>query len=420
MIPTNNPYNTKTPNTEILQKIPTTTITKQLQQYLKNYNNCFTRSQQIKYFETYQKGLLSNLNRKTIEPIALHFLGEKQVRGMQQFITRSKGWQQNLTQQYQTQLAKQLNDINGFLSVDESDFPKKGTQTAGIAHQYCGRLGKTENCQAGVFLSYATEKGIGLIDTQLYLPNDWFGNDYAEKRSNCQIPKDLTFKTKNTIAKEMIQQVLENKIFEVQCVGCDCAFGSDHDFLDSLPEFVHYFAGVRETEHIYRAMPEVVLPVNNSAMGRRYKHLRAVERPVSVKSVLSDESVPWVRRVVAEGVKGPIVADVKCLRCVSCRSVGENRRLYVPKSWVWVYIRRYEDGSVKYFLSNMSEGTSVFELDRLASARWSIEQCFLECKSYLGMGHYEVRSYDGWYRHMLFVFVAQLFVTVLWESFKKM
>jgi SRSO17 transposase len=96
MIPTNNPYNTKIPNTEILQKIPTTTITKQMKQYLKNYNNCFTRSQQIKYFETYQKGLLSNLDRKTIEPIALTFLGEKQVRGMQQFITRSKGWQQNL------------------------------------------------------------------------------------------------------------------------------------------------------------------------------------------------------------------------------------------------------------------------------------------------------------------------------------
>jgi hypothetical protein len=140
---------------------------------------------------------------------------------------------------------------------------------------------------------------------------------------------------------------------------------------------------------------------------------------VSVKSVLFDESVPWVRRIVAEGVRGLIVADVKCLCCVSCRSVGGNRRLYVPKSWVWVYIRRYEDGAVKYFLSNMPEGASVFELDRLASARWSVEQCFLECKSYLGLSHYEVRSYQGWHRHMLFVFVAHLFVTVLRCSFKK-
>jgi SRSO17 transposase len=205
MIPTNNPYNTEIPSTKILQKIPTTTITKQLKQYLKNYTNCFTRSQQIKYFETYQKGLLSNLNRKTIEPIALTFLGEKQVRGLQQFITRSKGWQQNLNHQYQTQLAKQLNDKQGFLSIDESDFVKKGEQTVGVARQYCGRLGKTENCQAGVFLSYATEKGIGLIDSQLYLPKDWFSSEYAKKRSDCQIPENLTFKTKNTIAKEMMQ-----------------------------------------------------------------------------------------------------------------------------------------------------------------------------------------------------------------------
>ena len=419
MIPTNNPYNTEIPSTEILQKISTSTITKQLKQYLENYTNCFTRSQQIKYFETYQKGLLSNLNRKSIEPIALTFLGEKQVRGLQQFMTRSKGWQQNLNHQYQTQLAKQLNDKQGFLSIDESDFIKKGDQTVGVARQYCGRLGKTENCQTGVFLSYATEKGIGLVDSQLYLPKDWFNTDYAKKRSDCQIPKDLTFKTKNAIAKEMIQTVLKNKLFEVQCVGYDSTFGSDHDFLDSLPDSVNYFVGVRETEHIYRAMPKVVLPVNDSVMGRRYRYPRAVERPVSVKSVLFDESVPWVRRTIADGVKGPIVADVKCLRCVSCRSVGDNRRLYVPKSWVWVYIRRYEDGCVKYFLSNMPEGVSVFELDRLATARWSIEQCFLECKSYLGLAHYEVRSYQGWHRHMLFVFVAQLFVTVLRCSLKK-
>lgn len=84
-------------------------------------------------------------------------------------------------------------------------------------------------------------------------------------------------------------------------MGCDCAFGSDHDFLDSLPDAVNYFVGVRETEHIYRRMPEVVLPMNNSTMGRRCKYPRAVEHPVCVKSVLFDASVPWVRRTVAEG-----------------------------------------------------------------------------------------------------------------------
>ena len=106
-----------------------------------------------------------NLDRKSIEPIALSFLGEKEVRGMQQFFTRSKGWDESLFNSYKTQLSVQLSSPKGFLSVDESDFVKKGNDSTGVTRQYCGRLGKTENCQADVFFSYASEKGIGIVDS---------------------------------------------------------------------------------------------------------------------------------------------------------------------------------------------------------------------------------------------------------------
>jgi SRSO17 transposase len=415
MMPGENPYNTEIPGLEALQEMTEAEITGQLQEYLNTYRGCFVRSQQMKYFESFEKGLLSNLERKSIEPIALSFLGEKDVRGMQQFFTRSRGWDEAVRNHYKGQLAVRLTDEKGFLSVDESDFVKKGGESVGVARQYCGRLGKRESCQAGVFVSYATEKGIGLVDSRLYLPEAWFGDDYAEKREDCQVPKDVAFKTKNELAKEMVSGIIQSRLFEIHCIGCDASFGSDHTFLDNLPAQMYYFASVRENERIFREKPQVTIP-ENAGRGRRYRHPRAVEPPDEIKSILDDESLPWVERVISEGAKGPVSAEIKCLRCVACR---KESRLFVPKSEIWVYIRKHEDGTVKYFISNMPPDTHIAELDRLATARWSIEQCFQECKSYLGMTHYETRSYQAWHRHMLFVMIAQLFVTALRDFLKE-
>jgi SRSO17 transposase len=410
-----NPYNTEIPGLETMRQMSEAEMTGLLRRYLERYRDCFVRSQQIRYFNFFIKGLLSHLDRKSIEPIALSFLGEKDVRGMQQFFTRSAGWEEAVREHYRVQLAGQLNSEEGFLSVDESDFVKKGKESAGVARQYCGRLGKRENCQAGVFVSYATEKGIGIIDSCLYLPEAWFGDDYEERRKDCQIPEAITFKTKNELAKEMVERIVQSGLFAVQCIGCDAAFGSDHTFLDNLPESIYYFASVRENERIFREMPQVTIP-ENAGKGGRYKHPRAVEAPIEIKSIVDDESIPWERRIIAEGAKGPVIAEIKCLRCVSCR---KGNRLYVPKSDLWVYIRKHEDGTVKYFLSNMPADASLSELDRLATARWSIEQCFQECKSYLGMAHYETRSYQAWHRHMLCVVITHLFVTILRDNLKK-
>ena len=416
MLPTSNPYNTEIPSMPLLGQISPDEVTKQLTDYLSVYSDCFVRSQQIRYFATFAKGLLSNLDRKSIEPIALSFLNEKDVRGMQQFFTRSKGWEEAVKERYKGQVAGHLTAVAGFLSVDESDFIKKGKDSAGVARQYCGRLGKRENCQAGVFLSYASQKGIGLVDAQLYLPEVWFGDDYAERRKDCQIPDGTTFKTKNRMAKEMVGATINSGVFEIQCIGADASFGSDHTFVDSLPESVSYFVSVRENEYIFREMPEIITPKTTLGRGGRFKHPRSVEHPVTIKTILDDESVPWVRRIIGEGTKGSIAADVKCVRCVACRKVN---RLFMPKTEVWAYIRKHEDGTIKYFVSNMPTDTSLSELDRLATARWSIEQAFQECKSYLGMTHYETRSYQAWHRHMLLVMVAHLFTITLRNFFKK-
>ncbi|WP_394910774.1 hypothetical protein [uncultured Robinsoniella sp.] len=131
-----------------------------------------------------------------------------------------------------------------------------------------------------------------------------------------------------------------------------------------------------------------------------------------------DSTIPWENVVIAEGVKGPIMAERKLLRCIACRK-DENRNYVKPGGAVWLYLRKYEDGTIKYFLSNALENISTEELDRAATLRWPIEQCFEECKSSLCMSHYESRSYPGWKRHMLFVMIAHFFTLQIREVLKK-
>jgi SRSO17 transposase len=214
----------------------------------------------------------------------------------------------------------------------------------------------------------------------------------------------------------MVDASITSDLFEIECIGCDASFGSDHTFIDSLPESIPYFASVHENEYVFHQMPLVMIPEQASHEESPYKDSCSEEQPVHVKEIANDDSIPWVKCIIAEGAEGPIVAEIKSLRCISCRK--ENNFL-TPKSEVFVYIRKYDNEEIKYFLSNMQSDTSPSELDRLATARWSVEQCFQECKSHLGMGHYETRSYQAWHRHMLLVMIAQLFVTNLRNFLKK-
>ncbi len=401
MLSNRNAYDQDMLRTMELERITPEEITGELEKYLEKYAKSFTNSSQKKYFEAFEKGLLSDLDRKTLEPIALTLLDETEVRGLQQFFGRSKFSDEDLLERYQTLLAETLGEEEGFLSVDGSDFPKKGTHSVGVARQYCGRLGKTENCQAGVFVGYATSKGYGLVNRALYMPKEWFGDEKAAMRQKCKVPEALTFQTKNEIAQQMIHQAVESGKFPVKWIGCDAAFGCDHNFLRGLPEGVCYFAAVKENELVFTQRPDMVLPKRQNA-----KHSRPSFPPVSVKSIAADDNIPWDERVLALGTKGPIQAQIKCIRCVACDANA-------PTNDVWLYIRKYTDGTIKYFLCNGSAGLEQSVLDKLATMRWSIEQCFQECKSFLGMTHYETRTYGGWLRHMQMVMIAHLFTTVL-------
>lgn len=389
-------YQLQSANTYGVSEVTETELLEQLNEYLAAYLPCFSRPSQFDYFSAFEKGLLSDSNRKSIDAIALAILGEKSVRGLQQFFTRSKGFEEPLFSTYQNLLADTLSAPDGFLSVDGSDFVKKGTHSERVSRQYCGRLGKTENCQAGVFLSYGSENGYGLVDKRLYLPENWFSDNYAEKRNQCTIPTTAYFQTKIELALDMIHYVIEQNLFDIQWIGCDRAFGCDHAFLRSLPKEVCYFAGVREKELVFLERPTMRVPKNKNVAGRPFKHPRPDSAPVKVKAIAhNDIDYPWTRRQMTEGAKGPIYAQVKYLRAVACHSTTLYGNYMMP------------------------EETEQSTLDKLTTRRWAIEPCFQECKSQLGMADYETRTFPAWHRHMMCVMIVHLFTTRLRLHYKK-
>jgi len=387
-----------------------------LDDYLSIYDECYTHVGQRKNCEGFVKGLLSNIDRKSIEPIALEYFGEKGVRPMQIFFKSSLMDDEKMLEIYQVRLSSDIAEPDGMLNVDGSDFPKKGKASVGVQRQYCGILGKRENCQAGVFIGYSSSKGYGLVDRRLYMPEKWFTEEYQKLRKESCVPEDIQFKTKVDIASDMLKSTIASGKFPAKWIGCDSFFGRDKEFLASLPENYYYFADIPENLKVFIQMPVVGVPEKNGH-GKRFTKERALTDPIPVSSIANDTSIPWQRIILAEGSKGPIVADVKILRVIDAEDIGG--KTYLPGKEQWLYIRRYTDGKTKFSLCNAPEDIPMEELHKAATMRWPIEQCFEECKSYLGMGDYEARSWPAWHKHMLLVMVAHLFITELRFYFKK-
>ena len=380
-----------------------------LGEYLNYYKLCFSWSAQQRNAEIYIKGLLSDFDRKSVEPIALRYLDEKAVRTLQQFQKDAPWDDAQMKRLYQARIIDAFSDPEGMLTIDGSDFVKKGTHSAGVARQYCGRLGKVENCQAGVFIGYAGNNGYGLLDSALYLPKAWFDETHSARRQKCDIPEDVTFRTKSQLALDMIAQIQNHHALPFKWVGCDSAFGCDANFRASLPESTYFFADVRSNQRVFLTRPEWSIPERTNNRGRAPSVARASQKPQAVATVSADESIPW-KEVIMEGSKGLVCAQVKCCRVIECVDGTDGEEL-------WLYIRKHENGEIKYALSNAPWDTEEHLLHRCATLRWPIEQSFQECKSHLGMSDYETRSYTAWHRHMLLVMIAFLFVLEVRQMF---
>ena len=383
-------------------------ITEKLISYLGNYAAYFYQMPQCDKFATFIKGIFSPLERKSLEPIALEFMAEEEngPRILQHFFSDAKWDDEGMRDKYQDSLSDDVSEPDGMITVDGCDFPKKGKESVGVARQHCGPLGKTDNCQASVMVGYSGGRGYGLIDRELYLPKKWFDKEYRERYDKCKIPTGMTFKTKNELAIEMIHRVSWR--FQAKWVGADSAFGSDYNFLDSIPDRYWYFAEVKKNQQVF-LKPGSYTPAY-SGKGRRDLKAKPDTDTVKVETIANNPAIPWSVVCLGEGSKGPIIAREKTMRVYESRNG-------LPGNEIWLYIRELSDGSLKYSISNAPADIPKEELRKQALNRWPIEQCFEECKRDLGMDHYEGRSWTGWYRHILLVFIGHLFLLTIRKTY---
>ena len=183
--------------------------------------------------------------------------------------------------EYQGSLAEEIASDDGMLNVESSEFVKKGTESVGVGRQYCGTRGKVENCQSGVFVGYASEKGYGLVDCRLFLPELWFEQDYGERRKKCHIPDGVEFQTKVEIARDLINKASEDGLFRAKWLGCDATFGRSKAFLDEVGKSYWYFAQVPLDTLVWTEKPELT-ERPYSGRGRPPSKPVVGEKPITV------------------------------------------------------------------------------------------------------------------------------------------
>jgi SRSO17 transposase len=411
------------------------TLAEELLTYHQHFAPLFQRREQREWAALYLRGLLTaDVPRKNVEAMALRLLGagphaERQVRALQQFVGEGQWDDEALLAEHQRLVQETLGEADGVLIIDGSDFPKHGAHSVGVAPQWCGNTGKKANCQAGVFLGYASRKGATLLDRHLYLPESWFEEDHQTRWRACRIPAAIPFQTKHELAAQLVERVMDSKRLTAQWVVCDEGYGDSPALLERLAGVgLWYLAEVPRDTKVWplletdgqtgRARPSSwVPPQTRSRKGpapRRQRLHPSSPAKVTVEDLAKQwPASAWQRFRLLEGHKGPLVADFLLLRAVLPRD-----RLPGPERWV--VIRRKvsspeDEPEWKFYLSNAPLETRLSTFVRVSGMRWPIETCFAECKGELGMDHYELRFWRGWHHHMTLVFLAHHFL-VRWQQ----
>jgi SRSO17 transposase len=349
------------------------------------------------------------LERKSIEPIALN-IEDGKVRSMQRFVSDVVWDEEAIMRKYRSMVCEDLGDPDGALIFDETGFPKKGEESIGVARQYCGSLGKVDNCQVGVFAAYASRYGYSFLDKRLYLPEKWFDQEHAEKRKKCKLPDTVTFKTKPQLAVDILEEIRKEQMLPIKYVLADSVYGTNPEFIEAVEKWtgVAYFASVSCDTLCWLQMP-ITIEKQYSYKGETLSK-RVVEatekKPITVELLAKNiNDYFWYRRKVSEGTKGPIEYEFTKREVV----LSKNG---LPWKTVWLVIKRTldNDPSYSYYISNAPRSTRLKTFVWLSGLRWAIEQCFEETKTELGMDQYEVRKYPGWNHHILTCMLAHFFL----------
>jgi SRSO17 transposase len=381
----------------------------ELWEFQSTFHDCFARSEPRAHFFDYLVGQCSKLERKSIEPMALQVEGGP-IRGLQRFISDVRWDEEQMRWNYHHLVAEEMGDPDGVLMFDETGFVKKGKDSVGVARQYCGTLGKVENCQVGVFAGYASRHGYALVDKRLFLPAVWWTDAYAARRTRCNVPDALTFQSKPQLAAAMLEAIVYEGLLPFKYIVADCLYGNSPTFLDAVDACVGRTALVAIPSETRCWLQRPQLEDKRYRYKGEARAKRVVVDPDSAPCMVATvaASLPassWYRRKVSEGTKGPIEYEFARQRVTLCKEG-------LPDRTVWLVIKRTvgAEPSYTYAISNAPASTPLRTFVWLSGLRWAVEQCFEEGKTELGMDHYEVRKYAGWHHHILTTMLAHFFL----------
>jgi SRSO17 transposase len=345
----------------------------------------------------YVQGLLSDLKGKDVESIA--YLHDRQRQGLQKFIGQAQWDYQPLLTELVRQVGTELGQTDGVLVFDPSAFPKKGTESVGVQRQWCGRLGKLDNCQVGIYLGYVSRLEHALVDCRLYLPQEWAKR--KRRRQKAGVPKDIRFHTRHELILEMLAE--RGPLLPHAWISGDDELGRSSWFRQQLQSRQESYLLAVPSNTLVRDLTAAEPPYEGH--GRRpHVPFTRVERWCAGLA-----EAAWETIEVRDGEKGPVeVQGVWTL--VQARTEGEPSDV---SEILVVFRERQGDGTWKhdYLLSNARLTTSLAEYARVFKAQHRIEECFKRAKGEAGLADYQVRTWEGWHHHQTLALLATWFLT---------
>jgi SRSO17 transposase len=363
----------------------------------------------------YCTGLLLDGERKSVEPMAAR-VAPGNVRRMHQslhHLVADAPWSDaavlEQARSYVLSALKSKGPVQAWI-VDDTGFPKKGTHSVGVARQYCGQVGKQDNCRVAVSLSVSTREASLPIAFRLYLPEVWATD--SERRQRAGVPEEIRFQTKPQIALEQIRKAVQEEVTQAPVLA-DAGYGIDSQFRAGLTELgLPYVVGVQSSTSVWEPGKRPLSAKPWSGQGRPPRLLRRNKDhvPVSVKQLaLSLGTAAWKTITWRTGTKQPLKSRFAALRVRPAHRDHERAEPY-PEEWLLMEWPKGESEPTKYWLSTLPKASSIRELVRTAKHRWIIERDYEELKQELGLGHYEGRGWRGFHHHATLCIAAYGFL----------
>ncbi|WP_119157860.1 IS701 family transposase [Caldimonas tepidiphila] len=386
----------------------------QFDEYMAHLAAGLGHADRVAGLRNYCTGLMLPLSRKSVEPMAarldpLHASARHQA--LHHFVAKAEWSDAELLRRVAQWVVPRMNfSAGGYWLIDDTSFPKKGRHSVGVARQWCGVLGKQDNCLVAVSVSLANEQASLPVAWRLYLPEEWAEDE--ERRRKAGVPEDVRFATKTEIALNQLQTLLDEGAPRY-CVVADAGYGVDAAFRQRLTDMgLHYMAGVTSSVMVWPPGMEPLLPKPWSGRGRHPIATRRSpdHKPMSVGDLAQSlpneafSTITW-----RQGSNEPLTGRFAALRVRHAGPVTGKQRLH-PLQWLLIEWPENKDEPRKYWLSTLDESAPLHELVRVAHLRWRIERDYQDLKQDLGLGHYEGRGWRGFHHHASLAIAAYGFL----------